>query len=363
LIRVAHLLSGLAIGGKERAALRLATQGTREGQRHEMVLFDTPFRSAATDFDPGAVPTHLLQRGGGIDLGFAWRLSRLLARLRSDVVHAHNDTALVYAVIARRLLVRRRPRLVATFHSWPSHPTRAAAWLTRAAARDAAVVAVSAELGERLKEAGWLDDCQTIWNGVDQVEFAPGAADDAWRRELGVGEGDILVGHVARFDAIKRHMDLLAAAALVGTAPRIVFVLVGQGPLQEEVQGAAAGLANLRFLPRASNIASLLSALDLLVLCSAHEAAPLSLLEAMACGVPVVATAVGGMPHMVGAGAEPGGLLTPPLDPVALAGAIQRLANNPEERSRLGAAGLRRAARFSFKAEWMAYQALYRGAG
>jgi glycosyltransferase involved in cell wall biosynthesis len=360
---VAHLLSGLAIGGKERAALRLARRGLRDGKHHEMVLFDSPFRDPGLDFDPGEVTIRFLRRGGGIDLGFAWRLCRLLDWNGIGVIHAHNDTALFYAALARRLPLQHRPRVVATFHTWPSHASPWARRLTRAAARGAATAAVSAELAERLCRTGRLSGCETIWNGVDRSEFFPAPPSEKWRRELGLRDDAVLVGHVARFDPVKRHVDLLAAAArLMREAPRVVFVLVGQGPLVAEVRRGAAGLENLRFLPQVTEMAPLLRSMDVLLLCSAHEAAPLVLLEAMACGVPIIATEVGGMPHMVGSGPDSCGLLVPPFEPASLARAIAHLAARPEERARLGAAALRRAAAFSFEAEWQAYRALYEGA-
>ncbi|MCW8087741.1 glycosyltransferase [Sabulicella glaciei] len=359
---VAHLLSGLTIGGKERAALRLARRGLREGQDHALVLFDQPFRGPETDFDPGEVPTHFLPRGGGLDLRFAWRLARLLRRMGAGAIHAHNDTALFYAALASRLLLRRPPRVVATFHTWPSHPTSHARRLNRLASRVAEVAAVSDELSERLRVAGWLGPCSTIWNGVDQGEFFPAPAPPSWRREMGIGDDAILVGHVARLDPIKRHADLLeAAATLARTAPRVVFLLVGQGPLAEQVRRDAAGLGNIRFLSQAADMAALMRGLDLITLCSAHEAAPLVLLEGMACGVPVVATHVGGIPHMVGTGGDAAGLLVPPFDPSSLAAAIGRLAAHAEERAHFSAAAARRAAAFSFEAEWSAYDRLYRG--
>ncbi|WP_207537887.1 glycosyltransferase [Sabulicella rubraurantiaca] len=361
--KVVHLLSGLAIGGKERAALRLARRGLREGQHHALVLFDHPFRSPETDFDPGAVRTHFLPRGGGLDLRFAWRLARLLQRLDTEIVHAHNDTALFYAALASRLLLRRPPRTVATFHTWPTHATARARCLNRLASHIAEVAAVSDELSERLRRAGWLGPCSTIWNGVDQSEFFPAPPPQAWRGKLGIPDDAVLVGHVARFDPIKRHADLLEAATMLArTALQVVFLLVGQGHLAEQVRRDAAGLENIRFLPQATDMATLMRGLDLITLCSAHEAAPLVLLEGMACGVPVVATHVGGIPYMVGTGDDAGGLLVPPFDPSSLAGAIRHLAAHPEERARLGAAALRRAAAFSFDAEWSAYNRLYRGA-
>lgn len=151
-----------------------------------------------------------------------------------------------------------------------------------------------------------------------------------------------------------------AARLLAVAAPEVTIVFVGHGPMQQEIQLQAADLANVRFVPQVTDMASLLRSLDVLVLCSTHEAAPLALLEGMACGVPVVATAVGGMPHIVGSsGPEQAGILTPALDPARLADAIADLARNPMERARLARGARHRAGLFSFDAEWSAYQALY----
>ncbi|MBI0536227.1 glycosyltransferase [Roseomonas sp. KE2513] len=361
MLHVVHLLSGLEIGGKERAALRLARQGNRVGQRHALVLFDTPFRSSEVDFEPGDVPARFLKRGNGLDFRFAGRLAHLLRDMSADVVHAHNDTALFYAVLASTLRIPRRPRVVATFHTWPTHNSRGARALTRLAAHAATTVAVSEELSQRLIGTGWLSTCRTIWNGVELDRYSPHGPAGNWRRSLGLGDASVLVGHVARFDPIKRHADLIRAASLLrDRVPEVAFVLVGQGALKEEIRRQARDLPNVRFVRETPDIPALLRSLDLFVLCSSHEAAPLALLEAMACGIPPIITDVGGMPHIVGYGAA--GLVVPPLRPDAIAGAIERLARDPQMRAGIGAAACAQAARFSFEAEWSAYSALYAGA-
>jgi glycosyltransferase involved in cell wall biosynthesis len=118
-------------------------------------------------------------------------------------------------------------------------------------------------------------------------------------------------------------------------------------------------------VPNVTDMPALFRALDIFVLCSAHEGTPLALLEAMACGVPCVATAVGGVPHVLGLGTdeETAGVLVPPLTPWALAEAIGRLAGAPSERHRLALAARRRAHAFSLASEWNSYCALYEDAG
>jgi glycosyltransferase involved in cell wall biosynthesis len=355
---IVHLLSGLQIGGKERAALRLARRAMLDGRGATLVLYDTPFRSAELDFDPGEILAIHLKRGPGVDLRFARRLARQLHELGTRVVHAHNDTALFYAALAAKLALPRRIRVVASFHAWPSQGGRGARWLTRAAGTVASVAAVSDDLAGLLTRSGWLGKCGVIRNGVDTDHYAPAGPTDGWRDRLGVGGRDFLVGHIARFDPIKRHVDLLEAAArLAGEGAPIVFVLVGQGPLLDEIRRRATGLGNIRFVAQVTDMPPLLRSLDAIMLCSDHEATPLALLEGMACGLPVVATAVGGVPDLLGGA----GLLVPPRDPGELARALGSLAADPAFRARLAEAARRRSLHFPFEAEWAAYARLYAG--
>jgi L-malate glycosyltransferase len=363
---VVHLLSGLRIGGKERAALRLAQYGRGQGFRHELVLHDTPFRSTELDFTPGDIPVHFLRRGRGIDLQFAWRLGRLFGALHADVVHAHNDSALFYAVLGALVPGSGHPRVVTTLHTLPmarSLRSRPLVWL---AGKQSYVVAVSEELRDQLFGSGWLSSCGTVWNGVDLDAFRPDGPSAGWREQLGVGSAEVLVGHIGRFDPVKRHIDLVEAAKLLRVRmPTLHFVLVGQGNLQTEIRERAAALPNVHFVPNVTDMPALFRALDIFVLCSAHEGTPLALLEAMASGVRCVATAVGGVPHVLGLGTdeETAGVLVPPLTPWALAEAIGRLAGAPSERHRLALAARRRAHAFSLASEWNSYCALYEDAG
>lgn len=358
MVAVTHLLSGLQIGGMERAALRLATTANQRGQLHDMVLYDRGFRSPALDFHPGPVPTYVLRRQPGFDLPFAWRLAQLLRTKGSDVIHAHNDTALFYAALAARLLVSARPRVVATFHSWPAQGSRNARLLNRIVAPGASVVAVSQELANRLIRTGWLRRCGVIRNGIT-LDPTAAPRNESWRRQLDIPADTILVGHIGRMDPIKRHADLLWAAELLRQShPDIMFLLVGQGALEKEIRARAEALPNIRIVPQVTDIPALLRDLDIFVLCSAHEGMPLALLEAMAAGLPLIATQVGGIPEMLG-GADASGVLVPPCDPVVLAREIGALARSAERRAHLAAAAAERAAHFTFEAEWSAYAALY----
>jgi len=361
-VNIVHVLSGLVVGGKERVALSLAEHAVRDGHNVSLVLYDTPFRSVAVDFDSREIPVIHLKRGPGLDLLFALRLGRHFRKCQVDAVHAHNATALFYAILAAAWATPNNPRVVATFHAWPTYGRRITRWLTRWAGLFAKATAVSDDLARRLVDAKWLFRCGVVWNGVDTDFYTPVGPTDGWRDRLHVSRGDFLIGHVGRFDPVKRHVDLLEVAArLHCVRPDVVFVLVGQGPLLEAMQNHAAHLPNIRFVRQVTDMPPLLRSLDGLVLCSAHEAAPLSLLEGMACGLPVVATAVGGIPHILRGdlGGEEAGLLVHPGDPDSLLKAILSVVVCSATRQRLSTAARRRALDFRLDTQWMAFKQLY----
>jgi glycosyltransferase involved in cell wall biosynthesis len=356
MVRLLHVLNGLQIGGKERVVLDLAHRATREGYEPALLLFDTPFRSVEVDFDPGELPTHFLPRRPGLDWRFPTELARFARQRQIDILHAHNDTAVFYACVAARLMKRRPPLVVGTFHTWPGHDTRGARMLTKWAARRAdRLTAVSDELATRLVQRGWLRNCRVIWTGVNLDRFDPTGPVGSWRQRLGIPETALLVGHVGRLDPIKRQVDLIRTAEHM--APdQAHFVLVGQGPTHAELTDLSQGLDNVHMVPRVADMPAFLRELDVFMLCSDHEAAPKVVLEAMACGRPVVATAVGGVRHIL---ADGGGLLLPVRQTDLMAAAIQELADDPERRLTLGRQARRRAAAFSDEREWCHYAAIY----
>lgn len=359
---VLHLLSGLEIGGKEKVALQLARRGRREGHDHRLLLFDTPFRSAEIDFDPHDVPWHFTQRAPGIDLTLPSRIQAHARQHGTRVIHAHNDSAIFYGALAA-LLSRRRIKLIGTFHTWPSHDTATARVMTRYTAKAAhCVTSVSAELRTRLLQHRWLDECIALPNGIDLHEYA--ACDGEWRRHLQLHDDAVLVAHVGRLDPIKRQEDLIVAAReIASTHADIAFVLVGRGPYREALERRAAGIGALRFVDKIDNMAGFLRAVDIFVLCSDHEASPLALLEAMAAGRAIIATAVGGIPDIV---TDPlqglSAILVPPRRPDLLAAQIRELAADPAHRAALGDKARRRAEAFSFDRQWDGYRRLYGGA-
>lgn len=203
-----------------------------------------------------------------------------------------------------------------------------------------------------------------IANGVDAMHFVPAdaMARAVLRTELDVGHHSLLIGCVASFSPVKRHVDLIDAFARVrAQLPQARLLLVGDGPLRPQIQAqiTAQGLTDaVRLLGERRDLERILPALDLFVLASSSEGLSNAILEAQACALPVVATRVGGNPELV---RDDCGLLVSPHDPAALAAALLELLRNAPRRVRLGAVARERTVReHSLEAMTAAYAALHR---
>jgi glycosyltransferase involved in cell wall biosynthesis len=253
-------------------------------------------------------------------------LRRELRRLRPDLVHVVDvDPA---ALLAARLASVRR--VVVTHHT-PELPRRDNAvgrvllrlgWATRPE-----VIFTSVQDRERFGGAR----AHVVPLGIDLERFAPRSGDGRVRRALGLKPDEPLVGTLGLFKEQKRH-DLLIQAA---EEADVALAIAGDGPLRSEL--AARAGERVALLGFRADAPEVLADFDVFALSSDYEGMCLAVAEALAVGTPVVATAVGGVPQTVVDGET--GLLVPPGDPMALARAIRRLIDDPDEAARLAAAG------------------------
>ncbi len=271
----------------------------------------------------------------------AFRLARLLRRRPAEILHCHTARAHAIGLLARRLLPKsRRPMLVVSRRV----AFTALSALTRGKFAGAdRVIAVSEAVRERLVSAGVpAERISVVRDGIPLDRPSPVPADrERVRRFLRLGPKDFLVAHVAHLGPEKGQSDLIAAAPRVyAELPSAVIAIVGGGDRRAhlEREAAAAGAARILFIGfwPPEDVPALLSAADVFVFPSRKEGLGGALLEAMAVGTPVVATSTGGIPELVRDGVT--GLLVPPRDPAALAGAILRLLRDPALRSRLSGA-------------------------
>jgi L-malate glycosyltransferase len=363
-VRVLWLVKGLGPGGAERLLVAAASAHDRGGFGFE-VDYLLPWKDALVgELEALGVPTRCLEVRDERDLRWAARLRRRLVREPVDVLHAHSPyPAGIARLVVRTLPKARRPRLVYTLHNtWHSfaRPTR---WLAGATyPLDDADVAVSRQVHETLP-ARLRARTEVLVHGVmlDEIR-AQAACRDHVREELGIGRDELVVGTVANFRAQKDYPNLLEAACVLrdrGVAVRIVAV--GQGQLEAQTRALHERLGlggRVMLLGRRDDAVRVLAACDLFTLASDNEGLPVAVMEALALGLPVVATAVGGVPEAVTDGVE--GLLVPPKQPEALAGAIAALARDPARRVEMGAAARAASARFDIRVAAARMEDLYR---
>jgi glycosyltransferase involved in cell wall biosynthesis len=307
-----------------------------------------------------------LGRRPGVDFGLVRRLARSLRRGRVELVHAHQYTPWFYASLGAALGWR-RPRILFTEHGrhYPDVPRgKRMAFNQGLLPITDGIVAVSGFVRDCLaaNEALPRRRIRVVYNGVDSGRFeSPGSRAGA-RASQGIDPGDPVVGIAARFAPVKDHATLLRAfARVLGEIPRAKLALAGDGELRASLETQAQGLGiagSCRFLGVRRDIPDLLSSWDLFCLSSLSEGTSVTLLEAMAAGLPVVATRVGGNPEIVVDGTT--GLLASRGDDAGLARAIVEILEDPTRARGMGEAGRARV-RASFTQERMTedYRTLY----
>ncbi|WP_437812806.1 glycosyltransferase family 4 protein [Sorangium sp. So ce1078] len=366
--KVAHVVLSLNVGGLERVVLRLLERTARDRFAPVVCALEEP-GALADELARLDVPLVVLARRPGLDPGLPVRLAAWLRREEIRLVHTHNPGPHLYGAIAAGLARAASlpggggPRVVHTKHgrNYPKQKRKVLVNRLAAALTDR-VVAVSDDARAVALEVERLDPAKvvTILNGVDTDVFRPGDAGAA-RARLAVPGSGYHVGCVARLSPEKDHATLLAAfARLREVRPDAHLSLIGDGPLRPalEQQAARLGLGGaVTFTGTRGDVAELLPAFDVFALASLTEGISLTLIEAAAAGLPIVATRVGGNPEIVEEGET--GLLVAPGAPETLAAALEAVAVR-EDRAAMGMRGRARVIeRFGMDRMIRAYEDLY----
>jgi glycosyltransferase involved in cell wall biosynthesis len=356
-IRVARVIARLNIGGPAQH-VTLLTAGL-DRVRFVTTLITGVVGEREGDFTEaararGVEPVVIPELGRAIrptrDLVALCKLVRLFRRLRPDIVHTHTAKAGALGRLAAR--VAGVPVTVHTFHGhvlegyFSPAATRAflaiERWLARGTDR---LVTVSPRLRAQLLAMGIgrPDQVEVVPLGLDLGRFRRdrGASAPALRASLGLAPRTPLLGSVGRLVPIKDHPTLFRAVAqLESDGEAAHLVVVGDGddrPALARLAQALGVSARVHFLGWRADLETILNELDVVICSSRNEGTPVALIEAMAAGVAVLSTEVGGVADLVTHGET--GWLVPPGDPSAMAGAIRRLLAEPNLRARLAAAG------------------------
>ena len=360
---VLHLIKGLGRGGAEQLLVSAAPHLDGRRFRYE-VAYLLPWKDALVPaLQTAGLPTHCLEGGRGA--GWVRRLRGLVRDRRIEVIHSHSPIPAVGA----RVGAPRSARHVYTEHNlWPRYH-RATYWANLLTfGRNDHVFAVSHEVRESIRYPGAVarlrrPPVETLYHGLDWSAVPPPGPPAEARAELGIPPDAPVVGTVGNLTPKKDHGTLLQAAAILRrTVPGVRVVIIGQGPLEAELRRRSRELGlegTVELAGFRTDAFRLMAGFDVFALCSRYEGLPVSLLEAMAVGLPVVATRVGGNAEVVEDGAQ--GLLIPPGDPGRLARALDRLLADERLRRRLGDAGRRRAARFDIREAVRRMEEVYAG--
>jgi len=359
-IRVAQVIWSLGLGGAEQVVIRLA--GGLDRRRFEPVVLclDEP-GPFAPQAEAAGVEVVGLGKRGPADIRAVLRLARLLRSRGIGVVHTHLWGANLWGRLAA--VAARVPVVVTTEHNLDTWKKPYHLALDRALARAAThLVAVSEEVRQFYETRGvgrgrW----RVVYNGVGVPPALSRQRGEAFRA-LGFGEGERVIGLVGRLVPAKAPEVFLRALALAAArVPALRGLVVGDGPLRPEAEAEARRLGlgeRVVFAGLRGDVPAILPGLDALVFSSLREGLSMAMLEAMAAGVPVVATAVGGTPELITHGVT--GLLVPPGRPEDLADAVVGLLQDGPAAEALRAAARRRVEeRFSLARMVEAHEALY----
>lgn len=368
--RVLHVITELGAGGAERMLYRLVTASTKY---HHTVIpltgggyVSAELQAAGVDVFPLHMSRYLPPPGA------LFRLARIIQRERPFALQTWLYHADLVGLLAARLVNFhavawniRCSNMELSQYRWS---TRVVSKLLIRLSSWPEIVIVNSQAGRR-----WHSDLgyrpkrwELVPNGIDTIAFRPDAdARASWRRRLGVSASEILIGMVARRDPMKDHECMLqAAAAAARQLQNLAFVFAGRDVTRKDPvlrQFADAIGAPVHLIDECDDIAGLNAGLDIAALSSAFgEGYPNVIGEAMATGVPCIATDVGDAASIIGST----GLIVPPCSPEALADAITRLAADPPLRLQLGHAARHRIEQYySLSVAVERYEALWQDLG
>lgn len=343
-VRLLHVITRLPVGGAER--LIADTVRKLDRKRYESLVCCIQARGEiAAEIERAGVAVLCLERmqSRRFDWGAIGALARLLHGERIDLMHSHLYHANLYGRLA---CLRAGVPAVVSVHNTYTAPKLHRRLMNRfLARRTQRVIAVSEDIKRDLMrhDAIPAERIAVINNGVDFDRLATQTSRALARARLGIPEATVALGCVARLEEQKGHRFLLEAMTLLKDLPLRLFI-VGDGRLRADLEQRAASLGvahSTVFLGMRQDIPDVLKALDIYAMPSLWEGLSIALLEAMAAGLPAVASDVGGVQQVLGD--DEYGIRVPAANPGALAQAIRSLAENRERRTGLGSLARRRA--------------------
>lgn len=331
-MKLLHVETGRHLyGGAQQVAFLL---GGLSDRGIENVLVCPPGAAIGQHFARSNVKVIELPCGGDLDLGFAWRLHGVLGREQPDLVHLHSRRgADVLGALAARFA-----RIPCVLSRRVDNP-ESRAWVALKYGLHARVIAISQGIADVLASEGVsAAKLRVVRSSLDPKPWQQAETRATFCAEFGVPEDALLIGVVAQLIERKGHRVLFEALRRLPQRGRLRVLVFGQGPLRDALERECADLGDcVRFAGFRKDLPRWTGALDVLVHPALMEGLGVSLLQASAAGVPIIASRAGGMPEAVAD--EMTGLIVPPGDADALRAALVRLIDDAVLRRRLGAQG------------------------
>ena len=343
-MKVLIFIQGLSFGGPEKLVYDMVKHIIKNQNNIKIIKLEICCYDILGHFaekligEKQKINLSLLKRKPGIDLFYPFKLASLIKQKKIDVIHAHNATAWFYGTWTSILT---GVPIVYTEHdrSFPT-PLRLKYFHYFFGKYATAVIAVSKAVKENLEKYEHIKNVKVIYNGIDPDLFKPASIEEKVlkKKQLGLNKNDFVLGNVGRMDYWKNQRILIEILPdLKKISPQIKLILVGGGEEEGNLKKSAIkkGVKNdVIFLGQRSDVNQILKAFDIFVFPSLTEGLPLVVIEAMATGLPIVASHVGGIPELVVNGET--GFLVSPTSKEEIKETIIKLLNNPELRKEMG---------------------------
>ena len=362
-LRVLHITPSFGVGGAEQMAGHLMVGLSKSHDVAAAGLYPPMNTSIEHRLKRANIPLWYLGKRPGFDPRLFKSLDRVLREVRPHVVHTHLSV-LRYALPGLRR--HRVPLVVHTMHNLAEHETDAFGRVVQWFAFRWGVlpVAISREVAASIKRVYGVECRAMVPNCIPVENYRRSPADRVrWREKERFDRDAILFTCVGRLVPQKNPL-LLVEAFVALNHPRIHLIMLGEGTLREELTAYIRehGLERrVHLLGKRNEVPECLAASDVFVLSSNWEGNPLAVMEAMAAGLPVIGTTVGGVPELVESGQQ--GILVPPGDCAAFTDAMRTLLNDPEKRTAMAnAARVRAIATFNVERMAQGYESIYTAA-
>tara|TARA_R110001583_G_scaffold22536_1_gene84483 strand:- start:3592 stop:4692 length:1101 start_codon:yes stop_codon:yes gene_type:complete len=295
---VVHLIPSLEVGGMERLVSDLAI-GRSKGKTSILCLNKLGSLGKQIEKDVAievlGIPANLFMA--------TWTVYKTLKNLKPDIIHCHNLQAHFFGSICAKVMPN--SKVVLTKHGQHIPVTGFAAKINKFTLRKSKIIGVSADITQIMQQ--WITknhySIEYIANGISLAPYRALKSKTDAKKNLGISESTFCIGIVARLSPPKDHLILIDAVAILAkNFPDIKLVIAGDGPLREDISAyiATKNYGHIvTMLGERKDIANILNALDVFALTSSSEGIPMTILEAMAASLPVIATNVGGIPQVV----------------------------------------------------------------